>query len=54
VPPVVQAPANTAIAARTTSHLALVVPLSIMRSPPLETAHHLVAPQDDDDPLGGS
>jgi len=53
VPPVVQAAANTAIAMRTTSHLARVVPLSIMRSPPQMTAHHVAAPWDDDAPTHG-
>src|SRR5687767_5363031 len=50
---VLQAAANTAAAARTASNLARVVPFSIMRAPPQQAAHRVVAPRDDVAPTHG-
>jgi predicted nicotinamide N-methyase len=52
-PPLVQAAANTASAAKTTSHFARVEPRSIMRTPPHVTAHRMAAPPNDDAPMTG-
>jgi hypothetical protein len=49
----VQAATKIAATAMTASNLARVVPISVMRTPPHDSARHVAAPPDVDAPIQG-